>query len=374
MSTSGPGFRLRNADPARPPDRVVAQTKELPLRRTHTLIRALPKFTEPPEKKALAMRAKSLPAPRPGETLATPFPPANQSPKPAVTPNAAEKLSVVRFAPEGEVTLAPNLSVTFSQPMVAVTSVADLAKTKPPVSLVPEPPGKWRWIGTQTVLFEPEERFPMATDYRVRIASGTTAVSGAALEQGTEFEFKTPSLELKAHLPTGWDTVDLDQKIFLEFDQRIDPQKLMPFVALEGPKGAVELRPATPGEIGEDPNLRRALERAESDRILALVPTQPLQKHTSYALHIQAKAPTAEGPKVTTTEQGFGFSTYGPLQLQGIRCGWGEDCPPLTPWYLEFSNPIDRKTFDPEQVKVSPPIEGLRASVSGNVVQLSGRT
>jgi alpha-2-macroglobulin len=374
MSTSGPGFRLSNADPARPPERVVAQTKALSLKRTHTLVKALPKFTAPATKKPFAMRAKTMPAPRPGETLATPFPPANERPRPDVTPNAAEKLSVLRFAPEGDVTLAPNLSITFSQPMVAVTSLEDLSKAKPPVSLVPEPPGKWRWIGTQTVLFEPEERFPMATDYRVTVPGGTAAVSGASLEQATEFSFKTPPLSLKAHLPSGWSTVDLDQKVFLEFDQRIDPQKLIPFVELKGPNGAVELRSATPGEIGEDDELRRAVDRSEKDRILALVPARPLEKHTNYSLRIRADAPSAEGPKVTQSEQGFGFNTYGPMTLRNIRCGWGEDCPPLTPWYLEFSNPIDRKTFNVEQVKVSPAIEGFRASVSGSMLLVQGRT
>jgi hypothetical protein len=37
--------------------------------------------------------------------------------------------------PEGDVPLAPQLSVTFSQPMVAVTSVDDLAAQDVPVKL-----------------------------------------------------------------------------------------------------------------------------------------------------------------------------------------------------------------------------------------------
>jgi hypothetical protein len=326
MSRTGIGFRLGNADPARPPERVVAHATALPAERTSALIKALPAFTKPAEKKSFALRAKSLPAPRPGETLATPFPPANQRERPEVAPGAGEKLQVLRFAPDGDVQLAPNLSVTFSQPMVAVTSFEELARTKPPVSLVPEPPGKWRWIGTQTVLFEPEERFPMATDYRVQVAGGTAAVSGAALEQAVGFEFRTPPLSLKAHLPNGWETVDLDQKIFLEFDQRIDPQKLMPFVQLDTSSGVVEMRPASAGEIEEDAELRRAVARAVPERTLVLVPTQPLRKHTSHRLRIRQHAPSAEGPKLTQTEQDFQFSTYPPLRLNGIQCGWSEEC------------------------------------------------
>ena len=76
---------------------------------------------------------------------------------------------MLRHSAEGEVPLAPPLSVTFSQPMVAVTSHADLAAVARPVRLSPEPPGQWRWVGTKTLIFEPTGRFPMATDYRVEV-------------------------------------------------------------------------------------------------------------------------------------------------------------------------------------------------------------
>ena len=35
-----------------------------------------------------------------------------------------------------------------------------------PVKLTPEPKGRWRWIGTRTILFDPEIRFPQATTTR----------------------------------------------------------------------------------------------------------------------------------------------------------------------------------------------------------------
>ena len=70
---------------------------------------------------------------------------------PPVARDATKPLEVLRWMPEGEVPLAPELSVTFSQPMVAVTSQEDAAKTTP-VKLTPQPKGNWRWIGTRTIL------------------------------------------------------------------------------------------------------------------------------------------------------------------------------------------------------------------------------
>src|SRR5437588_7787265 len=109
---------------------------------------------------AFAMRERSQPPPRTGETIksAFPGPPINQPPPKTTTESGA--LRVLRWMPEGKVPLAPELSVTFSQPMVAVTSQADAAKTAP-VQLSPTPRGRWRWIGTRTILFDPEVRFPM---------------------------------------------------------------------------------------------------------------------------------------------------------------------------------------------------------------------
>jgi len=64
-------------------------------------------------------------------------------------------VKVVRRSPEGEVPVAPNVSITFDQPMVAVTSQDEAAKTVP-ATLSPQPAGRWRWLGTRTLLFDPE--------------------------------------------------------------------------------------------------------------------------------------------------------------------------------------------------------------------------
>ena len=129
-----------------------------------------------------------------GATVLGAFPPKPGKPAPKV---AKGPLEVVRFAPEGDVPLAPHLSVTFSQPMVAVTSLEELA-SETPVRLEPTPKGKWRWVGTKTLLFEPDERFPMATEYTVTVPAGTKAKSGATLAKAVEWTFRTPARATRA--------------------------------------------------------------------------------------------------------------------------------------------------------------------------------
>ena len=138
---------------------------------TKRLLDRLPAVVAPPDDaQAFALREKSLPPPRTGKTVATAFPPESERSAPDAV--AAGPLEVLRRTPEGAVPQAPNLAVTFSQPMVAVTAHADLAAETRPVRITPEPPGRWRWVGTKTLLFEPEGRFPMATDYTVRLRPG----------------------------------------------------------------------------------------------------------------------------------------------------------------------------------------------------------
>ena len=111
---------------------------------------------------------------------------------------------LLRYAPQGNVPLAPQVSVTFSQPMVAVTSLADLAAHEVPVKISPEPPGKWRWIGTRTLLFEAAGmRMPMATTYTVTVPAGVKDAAGHALAQETKFTFTTPPPQVRSFHPQG---------------------------------------------------------------------------------------------------------------------------------------------------------------------------
>jgi len=72
--------------------------------------------------------------------------------------------------------------------------------------------------------------------------------------------------------------------------------------------------------------------------------------------------------------QSFTFATYGPLLVQGIRCAWGDECPPLTPWYISFSNPLDEDAFQPASIVISPEVPDVTVSAMGSGVTISGRT
>jgi alpha-2-macroglobulin len=212
LSKTGLGFRLSDADeePTEPTQPAVATP--LGPQDTKRLFDRLPPLkADADDAVEFALRAKSIPAPRPGETIKEAFPPpvtAGAPPKLAAGP-----LLVTREEPEGDVELAPYLTVSFSAPMVPITSHDELSKIPVPIKLSPEPPGKWRWVGAQTAMFQPDPRFPMATDYTVDVEAGVRSVTGAVLAEGRHYKFATPTLKLLEHGP-GSDSVGLDPVIY----------------------------------------------------------------------------------------------------------------------------------------------------------------
>ena len=287
----------------------------------------------------------------------------------------------MRFAPEGELGLAPHLTVTFSQPMVAVTSIADLAASQIPVKLTPQPRGKWRWLGTKTLIFEPEGRFPMATNYSVEVPAGTKSATGNALTSAKRWTFATPPVKIKSSYPIGGPH-HRNPVIFIEFDQRIDSAKMLKAIQLTAGAVSWKLRQASTEEIASDDVASRFVKGAEPNRWLAFraepmigaSAEQPLPAGTSFTVTIPAGTPSAEGPRVTAETQKFTFRTYDALQLTEARCGWGDGCRPFTPFQFIFNNPLDAKAFQQTMVKVTPAIEGMKVAVYGNTIQISGAT
>lgn len=388
LSKSGLGFRLSNADAEadNPPARNVAPATALAAEDAKKIASRMPALAkEADDVKAFAMREKSLPAPRAGKTVSEAFPPpASLPPATTTTPGP---LTVERHAPEGPVDLAPHLSITFSQPMVPVGSIADLTADKPPVTLTPQPPGKWRWLGTRTVLFQPDggnggqspsvKRFPMATEYVVDVPQGTRSTTGGVLAKAEHFTFTTPPPKLKTVLPRG-SSVPLEPTIFVELDQAIDQEKLLASLELGTGSQSVGLRLATADEIEGDDAARRASQQAEKGRWLAVRPTRRLANAQSYVVKLKAGAPSAEGPRKTTADQtDHSFVTFGPLKVTERHCAWywnSNECKPLDDINISFSNPLDATKFDKKLVAVSPAIPGLKVEVGGNNLRIAGRT
>ena len=365
--------------PAIPEQVVVAPAQPLPAAEMQAVLNRLQPLPRlPGDAQDFALPSAPLPPPRPGQTIALPFPAPTAAPPPEIS--AAQAVEVIRYAPEGEVPLAPNLNVTFNQPMVPLTSLADLAAQDVPVKLSPQPAGKWRWVGTKTLAFEPAAgeaadtaRFPMATQYSVEIPAGVTSALGGKLPKALTWTFTTPPPTIQASYP-GEGAQPLEPIIFASFDQRIDPTAVLETVTVSAGGKPVEIRMATEDEVRTDQAISRLAETASQGRWLAFRPIEPLPTETQVEVRVGPGVPSAEGPLTTTTAQTFTFRTYGALRVMRYHCAWGEQCPPTTPWIIEFTNPLAEAAFEAEQVQVTPELPDMAVEVYENVMNISGRS
>ncbi len=167
--------------------------------------------------------AQTLPPPLVGDTIDGTFPPPGDLDGPV--PPVDGPLEVVRFQPEGDVALAPFLSVTFNQPMVPLATLDQLDEADVPVEVSPTLDGRWRWIGTRTLRFElepgPIDRLPAATDYEVTVPAGTTSVTGGRLAEAVTWTFSTPPPSVTSFVGET-ESTSLTPVFVAVFDQRVD--------------------------------------------------------------------------------------------------------------------------------------------------------
>lgn len=355
-------FTLSEGRPTNVAATAIPQADATPLseEQTREVLDQMPAFKAAPEVADFSLRPKSLPRPRVAETVEAAFPPPASPDHPEAP---AKALEVLRFAPQGEVPAAAQIAITFNQPMVALGSHED--QPEPPVSLTPRPEGRWRWVGAQTVVFDPAaDRLPMATEFHLEIPAETASLTGQKLGQVIAWSFRTPAPNLVSSEPEG-KSETLEPLLRARFDQKVEPESVLRSVRLKGGPG---LRLASAEEISESGHPRDPEE-------LVFKPTSKLKPETTYSVEVLAGTPSAEGPLTTSKIQSFSFATYSKLKVE-THGGEGYDakCEPRTPLFVSFTNPLATDKFQPSMVTVTPPVPNLRVEARGTRITLRGET
>jgi alpha-2-macroglobulin len=346
---------------------------------TGNLLKRLPEIkTDADDRKDFNKRAGTLPPPKTGQMIPVKFPAPEQI-NPINVDQSKQALQVLRFSPEGEVNLAPDLNVTFSHPMVAVTSQEQAAEIVP-VQLTPQTEGKWRWLGTKTLMFDTAKRFPMATKFTARVPAGTKSATGQVLQKDVVWTFTTPPPKVEQMIPAN-QTTRRDALMFVSFDQEINPEAVLRTIKVTGGAKVLPIRLATEEEISKDGSINYYVKQAQPRRWLAFRAINSdggtenaLPADAPITVNVAKGTPSAEGPLTTVKDQTFSFRTFGAMKFNGGYCGWRENkkCSPFENWVLEFTNQIDGASFDKSTVKIEPAVEGLNIYPQGNYVFIQG--
>ena len=348
---------------------------------TDAILRRLPPMTtdENSLQKSFAVRSKTNPPPRTGNVIPIKFPADEQSNAPNVNRKTNAALEIVRYAPDGKIPLAADFSVTFSEPMIAAQSQTEAAENVP-VRLTPSVKGRWRWLGTQTLVFDADSRFPMATEYAATVPAGTRSTNGAGLQKDFSWKFSTAPPKIEKFLPDGnnQQVVERDAIMAAKFNQEIDEAAILPKISVTANGKQIPVRLVT-NELNESYTAVQSLGERKPKHWLAFRAVEPLPLDAQIKVKFEKGLPSAEGVLTSDAAQEFSFKTYAPFKLVKSFCGGyyynqnKTECEPSDAFYLEFNNSFYPIPLDVSQIKIEPPIENAKTYISYNRLVVEGK-
>ncbi|MBU4495858.1 MAG: hypothetical protein KJ874_11245 [Acidobacteria bacterium] len=276
---------------------------------------------------------------------------------PAPTGPPAGDLKITFFGPEGQ-TAAPHeaeqLVVMFDRPMVLLEALPE-GRGSSFLKISPSVPGRFRWLGSKTLTFVPEKRFPYATEVTVTVPAEIRSMDNFILPKDISWRFRTIRPLLTNHFPRQnqrW--LKPDTSVLLIFNQTVDPRTAAEFLSL------VEVDNKN-SETSLDISARQAsakiLEESElnvnPDQALLVTPGKPLKPGFSYVMQVKENLPVKEGPLGLEKTRLFTFETYTPFTF--IEMEGSDTINPDESLRFRFSNPVAYNEFI-ENLQIEPEI------------------
>lgn len=216
------------------------------------------------------------------------------------TPTLDGPLRLLSVSPRGTRTrYQPRqaITATFSRPMVALGDTE--APPDSALSVEPAVEGSFRWEGTQTLVFTPNDDLPPATEFTVTVHPVLESTEGEAMQEPYTWTFETMRPQIVSTTPAdGERFAPLDQPLRLDFNLPVDATAAQRFLNSD--------------------RLPIGLAENDGDSTLVLPLSTELAQGTEYTLTAAAGLPTTAGPLGTADTTRTQFRTYPSLALQAL--------------------------------------------------------
>jgi uncharacterized protein YfaS (alpha-2-macroglobulin family) len=262
-------------------------------------------------------------------------------------PTAAADLRVLSATPLGKTTgpkEADTIVTMFDRPMVALEALPEgkgraVLKFEPPVA------GKTRWLGSRTLAFTPDRRFPFATEFKVAVPAGTRALDGSFLKKDYAWSFQTATPILVRHFPQDkqkW--LALDSQVLLVFNQAVDRDASRDYISIisadeQGKEKKLDFRLALPSSQ----KLKEENLDISPDQALLVEPRERLSPGSTYLVEVKQGLPSEEGPLRMERSISFSFETFQPFRFIGLE--ESDRISPSAQLKFRFSNQVEYKSF-----------------------------
>lgn len=126
---------------------------------------------------------------------------------------------------EAEVNEYSRITIMFSRPMVALSTLSEMADKEVPVTITPPTTGRWKWITTRTLQFIPTTRLVRSANYAISVNAGFRSEDGVVVAPFTH-SFVTRSLAYRSsYYGTSVQEIAHDEPLRIYFNQPIDLEK-----------------------------------------------------------------------------------------------------------------------------------------------------
>ena len=216
------------------------------------------------------------------------------------TPTLDGPLRLLSVSPRGTRTrYQPRqaITATFSRPMVALGDT----EAPPDSALTVEPAvdGSFRWEGTQTLVFTPNDDLPPATEFIVTVHPVLESTEGEQLQEPYTWTFETMRPQLVASSPNdGERFASLNEPMRLHFNLPVNATDAQRFL--------------------DSDRLPIGLAENDGDSTLVLPVGAELAQGTEYTLTAAAGLPTTAGPLGTADTTRIQFRTYPEFRLEAL--------------------------------------------------------
>ncbi|MFA7337254.1 MAG: alpha-2-macroglobulin family protein [Candidatus Obscuribacterales bacterium] len=307
-------------------------------------------------------------------------------------PNSASPLTVTRISHSGAVDDLKKLTITFSQPLIELSTLSQISAIDPNqfVTITPQPKGSWQWAGSQTLIFTPEGgHFPKATNYVVTVPAGAKSITGNQIDKSYSYQISLPPAKIAEFYPPETARENQSPLLVAHFNQNIDQEKVLAKTHIFVGKRSYGIKTVSRKDYKSRlESMRKARQTGEKlpengqswlatasilqlphetdQDFVAFEPAEPLPKNSTIKVVFDKNIPSEEGPLASETGEERSFKTYGPLVLFTKSIAFATTTmanslsrvdSSVQSQKFEFNNPIDSAKFKPTMVTISPPVE-----------------
>jgi uncharacterized protein YfaS (alpha-2-macroglobulin family) len=221
--------------------------------------------------------------------------------------------------------------VVFNKTMVPLAALPE-GDGSGPLTIEPAIQGKYRWMGTNTLVFIPSDTLTLATRYTVTIPADTKALSGERLRKPYQWSFETARPQfMKSNIYDQARGVTLSPKIYLLFNQKISLASAKESIQLSDNSAnyprVIRIAQGDSADIKSyferfssysdyyDEDFSNGAKRDVLGRLLVVEPEEKLALQTDYTVWIYRDLKGVFGALGSAETQAIHFTTYGPLDM-----------------------------------------------------------